>query len=411
MICWLNPFSGLSGDMLLGALVELGAPVEAIRDAVASTGLTGWSFDVERIDAGGILATRAVVGVDDAAAGGHGHRHAGELLAMIERAKPAEAATVAARAVRSIAEVEARLHGADPADVHLHEVGGHDTVVDTVGVAAAVCALGITGVVCAPPVLGSGTVQAAHGLLPVPAPATIALLEGAPAVGAPVPAELVTPTGAALLRALDATFGPMPPMIVGRVGYGAGTRRLEDRPNVLPAVLGSPLGATRPRVVLETNVDDVTGELLAHLIARLLDAGADDAWATPIVMKKGRPAHTVSVLAAPERAMALEAILLSETGSLGVRRSFVDRSELARDEVVVDVAAHAIRIKRGPHGAKPEHDDVAALAATLGIPLRDAARRALGALDDLDALGALNALGAHPGRQAPHASDGAAGPS
>ncbi|MHA6782425.1 nickel pincer cofactor biosynthesis protein LarC [Pseudonocardia saturnea] len=371
MIVWLNPVSGISGDMLLGALLDLGAPLDDVRAAVAATGLQGWTLDAERVTRGALGATRAVVTVHDTAT----ERRAGVLLDHVA------AWPMAVRAVRAIAEVEGRLHGVDPAQVHLHEIGGLDTVVDTVGVAAACDLLGVTALHCGPLPLGSGTVATRHGVLPLPAPATAALLAaaGAPVTGAGK-GETVTPTGAALL--VGAVFGPVPPMRLSAVGYGAGSRDDPERPNVLQALLGEAQGVVASMVLLETNVDDVTGELLGHLVARLLDAGAADAWLTPIVMKKGRPAHTVHVLAAPDRVAGCERIVLSETGSLGVRRSSVERVALPRRSSVVEVAGHPVRVKHGPWRSKPEHDDVAAAATALGLPLREVARRALLLGDD-----------------------------
>jgi hypothetical protein len=370
VILWLNPFSGISGDMLLGALLDLGAPLEGVRDAVGRTGLSGWELTAERVTRGGIGATRAVVEVTDTAT----ERRAAELLAHVERA----GAGVAAAAVRAVAEVEAGIHGTDPAQVHLHEIGGLDTVVDTVGVAAALDLLGVTEVHCGPLALGAGTVATRHGVLPVPAPATAALLAqaGAPVVGVGE-GETVTPTGAALLVAAGVRFGPLPAMTLRGVGYGAGGRDPAGRANVLQALLGEAAGSVDPMLLLETNVDDVTGEVLGHLVGRLLDAGAADAWLSPIVMKKGRPAHTVHVLVAPERAAGCERIVLAETGSLGLRRTPVDRAALPRHTTTVDVDGHPIRLKHGPWGVKPEHDDVAAAAAALDLPLREVARRAL----------------------------------
>jgi pyridinium-3,5-bisthiocarboxylic acid mononucleotide nickel chelatase len=368
LILWLNPLSGISGDMLLGALLDLGAPLDGVREAVTRTGLDGWDLRAERVTRGGIGAIRAVVEVTDTVT----ERHAAELLARVADVP------VAARAVREIAEVEAGIHGIDPARVHLHEIGGLDTVVDTVGVAAALDLLGVDEVHCGPLTLGSGTVATRHGMLPVPAPATAALLAraGAPVVGAGE-GETVTPTGAALLAATGARFGPLPAMTLQGVGYGAGGRDPAGRANVLQALLGGAAGQSERMLLLETNVDDVTGEVLGHLVARLLDAGAADAWLSPIVMKKGRPAHTVHVLVAPERAAGCERIVLAETGSLGLRRTSVDRAALPRHTTTVDVAGHPIRLKHGPWGVKPEHDDVVAAAAALDLPLREVARRAV----------------------------------
>jgi uncharacterized protein (TIGR00299 family) protein len=371
VILWLNPFSGISGDMLLGALLDLGAPLDGVRAAVGRTGLDGWRLTAERVTRGGLAATRAVVEVSDDAT----ERRAAELLASVERA----GADVAAAAVRAIADVEAGIHGADPADVHLHEIGGLDTVVDTVGVAAALDLLEVAEVHCGPLALGAGTVATRHGVLPVPAPATAELLAraGAPVVGAGE-GETVTPTGAALLVAAGARFGPLPAMALRGVGYGAGGRDPAGRANALQALLGEPTGALDAMVLLETNVDDVTGEVLGHLVGRLLDAGAADAWLSPIVMKKGRPAHTVHVLVAPERVADCERLVLAETGSLGLRRSPVDRPALPRHMTTVDVEGHPIRLKHGPWGTKAEYDDVAAAATTLDLPLREVSRRALG---------------------------------
>lgn len=386
MILRLTPFSGVSGDMLLGALLGLGAPLDAVRAAVASTGLTGWTLDATAVTRGGLAATRAAVAVADDAT----ERPAAELLAMVGRARPEPVAAVATAAVRALAEVEAGLHAVAVDAVHLHELGGADTVVDTVGAAAALHLLGVTRLHCGPLALGSGTVRTRHGELPLPAPATAALLAraGAPVVDAGVAGETVTPTGIALLLAAGARFGPPPPMTVTRSAHGAGGREVAGRPNVLPALLGEPAaggGAVETLVLIETNVDDVPAEVLGHLLGLLLDAGAADAWLSPIVMKKSRPAHTVHVLADAERAAACERIVLAETGSLGLRRTPVERVALPRRVTVADVGGHRVRVKHGPWGAKPEHDDVAAAAAALGLPLREVARRAL--LDDDGQLG------------------------
>ncbi|WP_031100450.1 MULTISPECIES: nickel pincer cofactor biosynthesis protein LarC [unclassified Streptomyces] len=375
MICWVNPFTGLAGDMLLAALIDAGAPLDRIRSAVAATGLTGWNLTAERITDHGLAATRVQVEVTDP----HTERRAAEVLEMAARAAPRPVAALATAAVTAIAEVEGRLHDADPADVHLHELGGHDTLVDIVGSAAALHALGVTDVVSAPLPLGRGRVDAAHGVLPCPAPATLALLAGAAVTGSDLPGETVTPTGAALLHAAGARYGPPPPMTLDATGYGSGTRRLPDRPNVVSVSLGSPLPSAPDEdvVVLETNLDDVTGELLGYVITRALDAGALDAWTTPAVMKKGRPAQVLHVLTSPHQERRLRDLLLSETGALGIRRVGATRTTLPRAFETVEVDGHPIRVKHGPYAAKPEHDDVVAAAAALGLSLRAVAVRAL----------------------------------
>lgn len=391
MILWLNPFTGLSGDMFLAALLDVGASADGVREAVASTGLTGWELHVNRVDAGGIVATRAEVTVEDGATS----RRASDLLELIRRARPAPVAALAARALGAIAEVEGRLHGECPALVHLHEIGGLDTVVDTVGVAAGLHLLGVKEVRCAPLPLGLGEVVTRHGLLPAPAPATLALLTGARITGSTVAAETVTPTGAALLRAAGATYGPPPEMMVQACGYGAGARRFDDRPNVLVALLGDPapapgaatIGTDEPMVVLATNVDDVTAEVLAHVMAAALEAGACDAWISPVVMKKGRPGHVLHLLCPPARVRQLQELALAETGSLGIRAHAVRRLSLPRTTGTVEVAGHAIRVKFGPWGAKPEHDDLVAAAHDLGLPLREVAAAAVQACRGQDARG------------------------
>ena len=389
MILWLNPFSGVSGDMLLGALLDLGAPLDAVRAAVASTGLTGWGLTAGRVQRAGLAACQARVTVDDDVPA----RRAAELLTLAQAALPPAAGRLAAAAITAMAEAEGRIHGVPAAEVHLHELGGVDTVVDTVGVAAALDALGVSAVWSAPLALGAGVIEMRHGQFPAPAPATVALLDGAAVTGtltgqAAGAAETVTPTGAALLRAAGCRYGPMPAMRVAGSGYGAGGRDVPGRPNVLPALLGEPLGdegaegadgadGTETLIMVETTVDDVTGELLGDLPGLLLGAGALDTWITAVTGKKGRPAHVVTALCQPGQAGPVQARLLSETGSLGARRHAVQRRALPRQEVEVTVQGHRIRIKVGPHRAKPEHDDVAAAALATGLPRRVLAGQAL----------------------------------
>jgi uncharacterized protein (TIGR00299 family) protein len=364
VILWLNPFSGVSGDMLLGALLDLGAPLDAVRAAVASTGLTGWELTAGRVQRAGLLAQAAL---------------------------PPAAGRLAASAITALAEAEGRIHGVPAAEVHLHELGGVDTIVDTVGVAAALGALGVSAVWSAPLALGAGVIEMRHGQFPAPAPATVALLDGAAVTGtlagpAGGLAETVTPTGAALLRAAGCRYGPLPAMRVAGSGYGAGGRDVPGRPNVLPALLGEPLhdqepaesaGDTETLIMVETTVDDVTGELLGDLPGLLLGAGALDTWITAVTGKKGRPAHVVTALCRPGQAGPVQARLLTETGSLGARRHAVQRHALPRQEAEVTVQGQRIRIKIGPHRSKPEHDDVAAASLATGLPRRVLAEQAL----------------------------------
>lgn len=374
MILFLNPIAGLSGDMLLGALIDLGAPLESIRASIEATGITGWRLTAESVERQGVRAAHAVVAVDDVVPA----RAAADLMKMAALATPPEVAAMAVAAINSLAEVESRIHGVPAASVHLHELGGVDTIVDTVGVASALHALDISEVWSGPVGLGTGQVKAAHGLLPVPAPATLALLNNVPVVGIDTTTETVTPTGAAMLRAMNTRFGPMPAMTIRGTGYGAGTRDTPGRPNVVTAVLGTPAlntAHTQSMTMLETTVDDVTGEVLGHLINELLEAGAADAWIAPVVGKKNRPAHVISALCLHQSVPSVEERLLKSTGTLGVRHTLVDRRALPREWSRVDVEGSSVRMKIGPHRVKPEHADLVAASEATGIPLRVLADR------------------------------------
>ncbi len=402
MILWLNPFSGISGDMLLGALLDLGAPLDTVRAAVASTGLTGWELTAGPVRRAGLTARQARVRVDDDVPA----RRAADLLTLARAAVPAAAGRLAAAAITALAEAEGRIHGMPAAQVHLHELGGVDTIVDTVGVAAALDALGVSAIWSAPLTLGAGVIDMHHGQFPAPAPATVALLDGAAVTGtltglAGGSAETVTPTGAALLHAAGCRYGPVPAMRVVGSGYGAGARDVPERPNVLPALLGEPLdealghpldvlpgwhpedeaaGDTETLIMVETTVDDVTGESLGDLPALLLGAGALDVWITAVTGKKGRPAHVITALCRPGAAGPVQTRLLAETGSLGARRHPVQRRALPRRAAEVTVQGHRIRVKIGPYRAKPEHDDVAAAALATGLHRNVVAEQALSQL-------------------------------
>ena len=375
-VAWFHPFSGIAGDMALGALLDAGADHGDVIGMLGALPVPE-GVTVEIVQRAGVRATRVIVPDEP----DHHHRPYADVRALIGAARlpprvEARAQTVFAR----LAAVEGHIHDVDPDDVEFHEVGSLDAIVDVVGTCAALEVLGVDEVRCASVAVGTGTVRAAHGLLPNPAPAVVALLAGAgaPTHGVDVRVELTTPTGAALVAALATGFGPLPAMTATAVGYGAGTRDVDGRPNVVQVVVGA-AAATGPALqspgqpvtVLEVNVDDATGETLAHAVGVLLAAGAHDAWITPIVMKKGRPAHTVSVLADPALAPELAALLCAETGSLGVRGHTIERWPRGRVEAVVDVDGERVRVKIGAGRVKVEHDDAAAAAAALGRPLRD----------------------------------------
>ncbi len=383
-VAWLHCFAGISGDMAVASLIDVGADEQALRGALASLPLEGWSMEVSRVLRGGLSATRAAV----TATGGGPARTLADVLAVLDAGELPERARARSRAAfLRLAEVEGRLHGVPTEDVHFHELGAHDTIVDVVGAMVALDLLGIDEVVASPVATGTGTIGSAHGTLPNPAPASVALLEGVPVYARDVGVELTTPTGAAILVAANARFGAMPAMVVGRAGYGAGAREIEGLPNVLQVVTGTRTsapeatggrGATaaQPLVLLEVNVDDATGEELADALAALLDAGAADAWTAPVLMKKGRPGSVVSALADLALAASVREVLLAHTGSLGARSHLVDRYASARRVEEVDVDGARVRVKVTTGRAKVEHDDAAAVARRLGVPVREVVRRA-----------------------------------
>ncbi len=379
-VAWFNCFSGIAGDMTLGALVDAGADVDQLLRLLEQLPIGGWWLDFETAMRNGLACTRAVVG----ARGDSVVRTWMHIQGVLEEARlPDRVRERAIAAFQALAESEGRLHQRSPAQVHFHEVGGHDTIVDIVGSAAALHLLDVDMVASSAVVTGTGVIRSQHGLLPNPAPAVVDLLRGVPTVGRNLNVELTTPTGAAMVKAWGSSFGAMPAMTIAATGYGAGAREIEGMPNCLQVVVGEGVAegfpledVHRPLVVLETNVDDATGEALAHAVSVLMDAGALDAWLTPIVMKKGRPAYVVSALADAALAAQLAATLQAETGSLGVRRHEVDRWGVARSETEVDVDGMPIRVKVSPGRVKAEHADVARAATRLGRPSIEVAARA-----------------------------------
>lgn len=383
MIAWFHCYAGIAGDMALGALFDAGADAAEVTGMLRRLPVEGWSLETETVTRAGVRCTRAVVAVrDDDPHTARAHRDLAEAVRAASLPRRVEARALATFDV--LARAEGALHGVDPADVHFHEVGGHDALVDVVGTAAALEVLGVDEVVCSPVALGTGTVRTRHGVLANPAPAVLRILEGAPVYGRPVPVELTTPTGAALVRALSSSFGPMPPMTVTASGYGAGSADIDALANCTQVVIGRPViqavGAGQPVTVLEANLDDATGEQLASALRAALEAGAHDAWVTPNVMKKGRPGHTVHVLCDPARAEGLAALVREQTGTFGVRAIAATRWAAARDQREVEVEGLAVRMKVGPHRAKPEHDDVVAVSEATGLGAHEVASRAEEAL-------------------------------
>jgi pyridinium-3,5-bisthiocarboxylic acid mononucleotide nickel chelatase len=385
---WLDLGSGVSGDMLLGALVGAGVPLATLSAALEPLGLpiTLRREDVRR---GGLAAVRVHV---DVPAGEQPHRTWADVRGLLDRL-PEPLRSSACGVFAALARAEAAVHGVPADDVHFHEVGALDAVADVVGVCAGVAALGLDRLVSSPIALGGGYVRTAHGRLPVPGPAVLALLAdaAAPGHGGGVEEELATPTGVALVTALASDFGQLPPMRPAGTGTGAGARDPADRPNVVRLVVGEALAADRPHqvVVLEANVDDLDPRAWPAVLADLLAAGALDAWLTPVLMKKGRPAHVVSALAEPVAVPAVRAALFRETTTLGVRESVVARQVLARRLHTVDVGGQPVAVKLGlgPDGevvnAMPEWEDVVRAAAALDRPVKSVLAQAMGLAEAL----------------------------
>lgn len=380
---WINPVHGVAGDMLLGALLGLGAPLAEVEQQLASLDVPGWRITATSTTRRGLTATAVEVDAPD-----HDHhRPWSRIDALLAGAGlPAPVTDGARRTFRALAEAEARVHGVAIDEVHFHEVGAVDAIVDVVGTWSAWHLLGGPRVVTAPVGLGTGTAAMAHGAVPVPAPAVLELLAGHPTVPVEVDRETATPTGVALLVTMADEWGHLPAGVVVATARGAGRWDPPTHPNVVTAVLTrattahatGPATVTRGAVMVETNVDDVTAEVLAHVVDRLLGAGADDAWVVPITMKKGRAAHTVRVLCRPEVASAVRDLLTAETGTLGLRQWEVTKHELPRRTEVVRVDGHDVRVKVGPHGAKAEFDDAARVAGATGRTVRDVSADAVG---------------------------------
>ncbi len=382
-LLFLDAASGVAGDMTIAALLDLGVPGSVIEGAVTALGLPGVSVRSHPVRCGAIGATRFEV-LDPDPQPERTYVAIDALLAAAPLAP--EVSALARRIFRRLGEAEADVHRIPLDAVHFHEVGAVDAIVDVVGAAAGFAHLG-AHVIASPLPMGHGTVHCRHGVLPLPAPATVACLAGVPTYAAGIEAELVTPTGAAIVATVARAFTRWPDFTPERVGWGAGTRELPDRPNALRVVLGTATVDSAPfpsHVVLEANVDDLTGELAAHAIERLMREGALDAWATPITMKKGRPALTLSALAPRELGDAVAAVLLRETSTLGVRRTEVSRSERPRRtiEVVTAFGALPVKVSGGPFGPptiKPEFTACAVAAERHGVPVREVIAVALAA--------------------------------
>ena len=376
-IAYLDCFSGASGNMLVGALLDAGLPFDEWNAAMGSLGLPECEPMIKKVQKHGITGTYFEIIEHELS---HEHRGLREIDGIIGKSGlPPAVKERTMKVFRELARVEGALHGIAPEKVHFHEIGALDTIYDIAGTVLGFSMLGIGRVYASPVATGHGTVKCAHGVLPVPAPATLRLLEGIPVVDGGIASELTTPTGAALLREFADGFGVMPPMTVTGSGYGAGSRDFDERPNLLRLTLGesAEVSGTRNETVIEivTNSDNISPEAVGYAMERLFGAGAFDVTVTPVLMKKGRPGHTITVIAAPEKRDELLAVLFRETGTLGARVRMTERAVLRREIVGVMTQWGKVRVKLGYFdgervSAAPEYEDCAELARANGVPFR-----------------------------------------
>jgi pyridinium-3,5-bisthiocarboxylic acid mononucleotide nickel chelatase len=399
-LLYLDCFAGISGDMFLGAMLDLGLSPRVLRAELAKLKLPGYTISTRRVLKQNISATKfecvekhppsLKLRRTSRRTGHHSHCGYTEIAALIRRSRLSPKVKKRALSVfRRLGEAEAKIHGVPLAKIHFHEIGAVDSIVDIVGACIAVEALGVDEIHAAPPPLGSGLVETAHGRFPLPAPATLELLRGRPTQSSSERVELVTPTGAALLTEFCPHFGPMPAMTIEKIGYGAGTRDLKTTPNVLRAVLG--VASTVPSrsseemdtiSVLETNIDDINPQLFGDVMERLLAAGALDAFLTPVQMKKNRPGTLLTVLCDLPDVERMADLLLTHTTSFGVRVHEVRRHKLQREIVKVKTKFGKIEVKLGRRGGKlvtraPEYESCKRAAAKTGVAVKDVYHAAL----------------------------------
>ncbi|HUK82470.1 MAG TPA: nickel pincer cofactor biosynthesis protein LarC [Verrucomicrobiae bacterium] len=394
-LLYLDCFAGISGDMFLGALIDLGVSEDALRAELGKLKLPGYTISTRRVVKQNISATKFDCIEASHAVIRHGHDHRGytEIAGMITGSGLSENVKGRALSVfKRIGEAEAKIHGVPLEQIHFHEVGAVDSIVDIVGACIALEQLGVDQVQALPPRLGSGFIETAHGKLPVPAPATLELLNGVPVQPSNEPVELVTPTGAALLAEFCTKFGPMPAMSIEKIGYGAGTRDLEKTPNVLRAVLGEASAARESEgdavAVIETNIDDMNPQLFGDVMERLLKAGALDVFFTSIQMKKNRPGTLLTVLCERNDVDRMAELLLTHTTSFGLRVHEAQRRKLSREIVKVATKFGEIEVKVGRLAGKivsrsPEYESCKRAAAKAGVAVKEVYNEAARAAEDI----------------------------
>jgi hypothetical protein len=377
-VAYFDCFSGISGNMILGALLDAGLELEALKEGLAELGLSGYEIEARRVLKRYIAGTLVDVKVQEEGV----ERHLGDILDILEESSlPGEIKETCGKIFAKLAEAEARVHGLDVEDIHFHEVGGLDAIVDVVGSVVGLALLDIEEVVSSAVHLGTGFVECAHGRLPVPAPATLALVKGVPTYGRDIGAELTTPTGAAIITTLAKEFGRAPLMAVETIGYGAGHRDLPI-PNLLRISIGE-AAVSKERgyeedvvTVVEANSDDMNPELYEHVMERLFEKGALDVFFTPIQMKKNRPAVKLSALVRESDLAEVLAVFFEETTTLGVRLYEASRKKLARESLIVGTKYGRVSVKVGKLGdavknVSPEYEDCRRIASQLDIPLKE----------------------------------------
>ena len=380
-IAYLDCFSGISGDMFLGALLDLGLPFDALKKAIGSLPFQGYSIDCKKEMKNGLSATRFLVEVHehDHKHHHHVHRNLLDIEKIINEGQLNDGIKQRSmRIFRAIAEVEGSIHNHAPEKVHFHEVGAVDSIIDIVGAVFGVHYLGITSFSASRIPLGSGFTKSGHGTIPLPAPATVGLLKGIPVYNSGLEYELVTPTGAALVKEFANSFEGMPSMVINSIGYGAGTRDLPDRPNLLRIITGTDTKEedTDTVVVIEANIDDANPEWLGFIMERLFEEGALDVIFTPVYMKKNRPGIQVEVIGRPESKDHLNEVLFKESTTIGIRYRYSQRKILKREETTVESPWGPMTAKKiiGPDGSsliQPEFESCKKVAQAQGIPLKD----------------------------------------
>jgi len=375
-IAYLDCFSGVSGDMFVGSLLDAGLLIEELREALSGLNLSGYTISAKKEDRNSIFGTRFSVTVNE---DDHKARHLKDIKAIVKNSGlPHSVVNSSISIFQKLAMIEGEIHHISPDKVHFHEVGAIDSIIDIVSTVIGIHLLGIEKLFVSTIPVGKGIIDSAHGNIPVPSPATMALLKGIPIYFSGQDVEMVTPTGATLITSLGSSFGPMPSMVVDKAGYGVGKRILADRPNLLRILIGNDLskGNTETVVVLESNLDDMSPELLGYLMDRLFDAGAWDVSFVPIQMKKNRPGTQLQVICRPEDKERLTAIIFRESTTLGIRYNFSQRSVLKREDLIVDSPWGKMQVKKiidgdGATGLLPEYEECRRIARKNNLALRD----------------------------------------